>query len=58
MIGSFGMLSASYMLYLGGVEVPGSKLTVGARALAKHVHRSSDGWWGVFTGTGENFHRS
>ncbi|KAL2654038.1 hypothetical protein R1flu_022166 [Riccia fluitans] len=31
--------------------VPGSRLTVGARALAKHVHRCSNGWWGTFSGT-------
>ncbi|BBN00513.1 hypothetical protein MPTK1_1g29750 [Marchantia polymorpha subsp. ruderalis] len=31
--------------------VPGSKLTVGARALSKHVHRCSNGWWGMFTGS-------
>jgi len=28
-----------------------SKLTVGARALLKHSHRSSDGYWGHPTGT-------
>jgi len=28
-----------------------SKLTVGARALQKHSHRSSDGFWGNPTGT-------
>lgn len=27
-----------------------SKLTVGARALTKHSHRSSDGFWGNSTG--------
>ncbi|XP_058094263.1 uncharacterized protein LOC131240181 isoform X6 [Magnolia sinica] len=32
------------------VEVKGSTLTDGARALAKHVNRSSDGWWGNFGG--------
>ncbi|GBG61433.1 hypothetical protein CBR_g21778 [Chara braunii] len=26
-------------------------LTKGARALSKHAHRSTDKWWGVFTGT-------
>lgn len=36
------------------LEVKGNKLTVGARALAKHVHRSSDGWWGPFTGNGKS----
>jgi hypothetical protein len=28
-----------------------SKLTVGARALCKHAHRSSEGFWGVVKGT-------
>jgi hypothetical protein len=28
-----------------------SKLSVGARALQKHSHRSSDGFWGNPTGT-------
>lgn len=28
-----------------------SKLTVGARALCKHAHRSSEGFWGTVTGT-------
>jgi hypothetical protein len=28
-----------------------SKLTVGARALCKHAHRSSEGFWGVPKGT-------
>lgn len=28
----------------------GSKLSVGARALAKHCHRGKEGWWGVCTG--------
>lgn len=36
-----------------GAEVAGTKLTVGGRALAKHVHRSSSGWWGSFTGNDE-----
>ena len=30
---------------------PPSKLTVGARALTKHCHRSSEGFWGQFRGT-------
>ena len=30
---------------------PPSKLTVGARALTKHCHRSSEGFWGKFRGT-------
>ncbi|KAK1314250.1 hypothetical protein QJS10_CPA06g01464 [Acorus calamus] len=33
------------------VEVKGSTLTDGARALAKHVDRSKDGWWGSFRGS-------
>ncbi|KAL3685998.1 hypothetical protein R1sor_004020 [Riccia sorocarpa] len=41
----------SYRYCCGAMEVPGSKLTVGARALAKHVHRCSNGWWGTFSGT-------
>jgi hypothetical protein len=28
-----------------------SKLTVGARALCKHAHRSSEGFWGNVKGT-------
>jgi len=28
-----------------------SKLTVGARALCKHAHRSSEGFWGHIKGT-------
>eukprot|EP00897_Mesotaenium_endlicherianum_P003379 jgi/Mesen1/3069/ME000180S02296 len=28
-----------------------SKLTAGARALSKHAHRCSSGWWGTMTGT-------
>lgn len=38
-----------------GVEVPGCRISVGARALAKHVPRSLDGWWGSITGTGMPF---
>lgn len=30
---------------------PPSKLTVGARALTKHCHRSSEGFWGMFRGS-------
>lgn len=29
------------------------KLTVGARALSKHVHRSSEGFWGKILGLSE-----
>lgn len=32
---------------------PASKLTVGARALTKHCHRSSEGFWGMFRGSEE-----
>lgn len=32
-------------------ESKGSALTVGARALAKHYHRSSEGFWGKLRGT-------
>ena len=35
------------------VHHPKSKLTVGARALTKHCHRSSEQFWGVCTGTEE-----
>jgi hypothetical protein len=28
-----------------------SRLTVGARALCKHAHRSSEGFWGQIKGT-------
>lgn len=28
-----------------------SQLTVGARALTKHCHRASDGWWGTSGGS-------
>ena len=31
-----------------------SSLTVGARALSKHCHRSGDNWWGVCTGSENN----
>ena len=33
------------------IHHPKSTLTVGARALSKHCHRSSDCWWGESTGT-------
>ncbi|KAM7465124.1 hypothetical protein LguiB_012686 [Lonicera macranthoides] len=35
-------------------NVKGSKLTDGARALAKHLNRSSDGYWGTFCGSDSN----
>ena len=34
-----------------------SKLTTGARALAKHCHRSTEHWWGMCTGTEEQKNR-
>lgn len=46
-------LLKSFLLY--PYEVKGSTLTDGARALAKHVNRSSDKYWGNFIGSGENF---
>ncbi|XP_010242735.1 PREDICTED: uncharacterized protein LOC104587010 isoform X2 [Nelumbo nucifera] len=46
-------LLSSFMM-LQNPNVKGSTLTKGARALAKHVNRSSDGWWGSFQG---NVHR-
>ncbi|KAM7461079.1 hypothetical protein LguiA_029200 [Lonicera macranthoides] len=39
---------------LSWLEVKGSKLTDGARALAKHLNRSSDGYWGTFCGSDSN----
>ncbi|XP_058094260.1 uncharacterized protein LOC131240181 isoform X3 [Magnolia sinica] len=44
------LLSSFMMPNQPNVEVKGSTLTDGARALAKHVNRSSDGWWGNFGG--------
>lgn len=34
------------------LEVEGCSLTDAARALSKHVNRSSSGWWGVLSGSG------
>lgn len=34
------------------VEVKGSTWTQGARALAKHANRGSNGYWGIFNGSG------
>lgn len=34
------------------VKVTGCLLTDAARALAKHVNRSNDRWWGVLRGSG------
>uniref|UniRef100_A0A1D1Z4C7 Homeobox protein SIX5 n=1 Tax=Anthurium amnicola TaxID=1678845 RepID=A0A1D1Z4C7_9ARAE len=46
-------LLSSFMLpYRPDVE--GSFLSNGARALAKHVSRSSNGWWGSFVGSDAN----
>ncbi|XP_043696707.1 uncharacterized protein LOC122647343 [Telopea speciosissima] len=39
------------------LNVKGSTLTKGARALAKHVNRSGDGWWGNFDGNDANKNR-
>lgn len=36
------------------LEVKGSTLTNGARALSKHVNRSYNGWWGSFGGSGNH----
>lgn len=33
------------------IRNPPSQLTVGARALCKHAHRSSEGFWGNVKGT-------
>lgn len=34
------------------LHAPGrARITVGARALAKHSHRASEGWWGTSTGS-------
>ena len=42
-----------YVFSLSWLEVKGSKLTDGARALAKHLNKSSDGYWGTFCGSGK-----
>lgn len=42
------------MHLLSWLEVQGSILTDGARALAKHVDRSSNKYWGCFDGSGEH----
>ncbi|XP_058094266.1 uncharacterized protein LOC131240181 isoform X9 [Magnolia sinica] len=53
------MEAASLTRVLPGVETieEGSTLTDGARALAKHVNRSSDGWWGNFGGNDSDKNR-
>lgn len=33
-------------------QAKGSTLTDGARAMSKHVNRSSDSYWGSFSGSG------
>lgn len=38
---------------LSWLEVNGSALTHGARALAKHAERSSNKYWGIISGSGE-----
>ena len=48
----FAVLVISNKWKLEGVEVAGSRITVGARALSKHVPRSLSSWWGSFSGTG------
>lgn len=56
-VGSSSILPPSRRLLLGRFEMPHSpraKLTVGARALAKHCHRDDSlNWWGQCTGTEE-----
>ncbi|XP_048332696.2 uncharacterized protein LOC107422004 isoform X5 [Ziziphus jujuba] len=47
------ILFSSFMLPHKPV-VTSSTLTHGARALAKHVHRSSDKFWGAFVGSDSN----
>jgi hypothetical protein len=44
------MLLSSFMLPYKP-KIKGCRLSHGARALAKHVDRSSDGFWGVLQGT-------
>ena len=41
-------------IFLSCPEVEGCTLTDGARALAKHVNRSSQKFWGNFHGSGED----
>ncbi|MCO5610664.1 hypothetical protein L7F22_064904 [Adiantum nelumboides] len=45
------LLMASF-LEANKIDVAGTKLTTGARALSKHVHQCSSGWWGNFSGNG------
>jgi hypothetical protein len=39
--------------FLDWLEIKGSALTHGARALAKHAERSRDRYWGILGGSGE-----
>ncbi|XP_073116270.1 uncharacterized protein [Elaeis guineensis] len=43
--------SQPYISVANLLSVKGCSLTDAARALAKHVNRSSDGWWGDFNGS-------
>ena len=45
------MLTEEERLRLKKLKNQPSKLTVGARALCKHAHRSSEGFWGDPRGT-------
>lgn len=47
------IICLSYLFTLVLLEVQGSTLTNGARALSKHVERSSQGYWGAFKGSGQ-----
>lgn len=38
-------------IFIPWIEVKSSTLTIGARSLAKHVHRSSLQFWGNFDGS-------
>ena len=44
-------LTAAFDL-LHKAGVPGCALTVGARALAKHIHRGEESWWSIAAGVG------
>lgn len=41
-------------IFISCLEVGSCTLTDGARALAKHVNRSSQKFWGNFDGSGEH----
>ena len=52
--GSLDVLPPDFSILLESfcvIHHPKSKLTVGARALTKHCHRSSEQFWGLCTGT-------